>query len=39
VPLVIGLLLGEVPDVLLAVALGWSLLLAVVSVETAQKKA
>jgi hypothetical protein len=38
VPLIIGLLLGDVPDLLLAVALGWSLLLALISVETAQKK-
>ncbi|SDP22814.1 hypothetical protein SAMN05660199_03416 [Klenkia soli] len=38
VPLVIGLLLGEVPDLLLGIALGWSLLLGLISVETAQKK-
>ncbi len=38
VPLVIGLLLGAVPPLLLGVALGWSVLLGLVSVETAQKR-
>jgi len=38
VPLVVGLLLGAVPPLLLGVALGWSVLLGLVSVETAQKR-